>query len=328
MKEEKKVCLVIVTYNRSDYLYKLLNSILKQTYPIKTIVLVDNHSEDNTFEMLCDIGFTNKREPDKIIKHCWKNIQSYYCYNSVNSGGSGGFALGIEIAKTVSCDYIWVMDDDVLPDSRCLEELCSNLNESCYMCIPNRGDKNYNDFAIGKTNMTNPLLFRLNSCKQHIINSKNITEKVVYVEDMAFEGPIFKRKLLDFIDGPDSSYFILYDDTDFAYRTSKVTKIGFVKDAILHKQIIPNPQVTPWTWKSYYAIRNSVYFDRKFGKNFSVRKIRPLLRIIDMIIRAILKLKIHRVKWILKAYRDAVTNNMGKIVDPDEIVPETRKVRI
>lgn len=325
MKERKDVCLVIVTYNRAEYLYKLLMSIQKQTYPVKAIVLVDNHSEDHTFELLFDMGFTNKRETDQIVKHYWGNIQTYYYYNSTNSGGAGGFAHGINIAKTVSCDYVWVMDDDVLPNSMCLEKLCSNLNEYCYMCIPNRGDKNYDDFAIGKMNMTNPFLFRLNSCKQHIVNSKDITENIIYVEDMAFEGPIFKKELLDVIEGPDSNYFILYDDTDFAYRTSKITKIGFIKDAILHKQIIPNPQVNPWTWKSYYAIRNSVYFDRKFGQNFGVKEIRPLLRIIDMTIRSLLKLKIHRIKWIWKAYFDAVTNNMGKTVDPDEIVPEAKK---
>lgn len=324
----KEVCLVIVTYDRADYLCKLLNSIQKQTYPVKEIVLVDNHSKDHTFDMILDMGFTDKKESDQIVKHYWGDIQTYYYYNSVNSGGAGGFALGIKIAKTIPCDFIWVMDDDVLPDCRCLEKLCSNLNEHCYMCIPNRGDERYDDFAIGKINMTNPFLFRLNSCKQHIINSKNIIENVVYVEDMAFEGPIFKKQLLDLIDGPDSNYFILYDDTDFAYRASRITKIGFVKDAILHKQIIPNPQDFPWTWKSYYAIRNSVYFDRKFGKNIGVKVIRPLLRIIDMIIRSILKLKIHRIKWIVKAYCDAIANNMKKTVEPDKIVPETKKRNI
>ena len=48
----KTVSVVIPTYNRINFLFRAIDSILKQTYPIHQIIVVDNNSTDNTSEIL------------------------------------------------------------------------------------------------------------------------------------------------------------------------------------------------------------------------------------------------------------------------------------
>lgn len=46
------VCALIVTYNRKEYLVKLLHALSEQSYSIKKILIFDNHSSDGTAELL------------------------------------------------------------------------------------------------------------------------------------------------------------------------------------------------------------------------------------------------------------------------------------
>ena len=40
-----------------------------------------------------------------------------------NTGGAGGFYTGLSIAAEESFDWVWVMDDDTIPEKECLYEL-------------------------------------------------------------------------------------------------------------------------------------------------------------------------------------------------------------
>ena len=51
-KNEFKVSVVIPTYNRIKFLYRAITSVLKQSYPIDEIILVDNGSTDQTINFL------------------------------------------------------------------------------------------------------------------------------------------------------------------------------------------------------------------------------------------------------------------------------------
>ena len=46
--KQGKVATVTVTYNRKDLLIKNIEAILNQTYKTDSIIIVDNHSTDNT----------------------------------------------------------------------------------------------------------------------------------------------------------------------------------------------------------------------------------------------------------------------------------------
>ncbi len=113
-----KICTVVVTFNRYELLKECLDALLSQT--LKThILVVDNASTDGT-----DI---------KIVEDSYlKNENIIYKRLTQNSGGAGGFHIGVKYALDNQYDYVWLMDDDAEPELDALEILVNNLDDTKY----------------------------------------------------------------------------------------------------------------------------------------------------------------------------------------------------
>jgi GT2 family glycosyltransferase len=94
---EKKIAVVLVTYNRLYLLKECLTSLRKQTYKPDKIIIINNDSTDGTTDWLDE-------QTDLEVIH------------QANLGGAGGFYTGIKLAYEQGFDFIWVMDDDVEPE--------------------------------------------------------------------------------------------------------------------------------------------------------------------------------------------------------------------
>ncbi len=99
------VSIIMPTYNRADMLSTAIESAIKQTYPNKQIIVVDDGSIDNTRELVANYP------------------QIEYIYQS-NKGQGGARNTGLKVAKGV---YIASLDsDDIWNDDfieRCVEKL-------------------------------------------------------------------------------------------------------------------------------------------------------------------------------------------------------------
>lgn len=90
---EDYVSILIPTYNRSNMLKKAIYSVLNQTYKFFELIIIDDNSTDNTFEIVNNIG-------DNRIRY-YKNDENY--------GGAKTRNIGISKSKY---DYIAFLDDD------------------------------------------------------------------------------------------------------------------------------------------------------------------------------------------------------------------------
>ncbi len=90
---------VVVTWNRCDLLRESLAAVEAQTHAPLAVVVVDNASTDGTARMLAT------RHPHLELVRLHRN-----------TGGAGGFAVGIERALTFEPDLVWLLDDDTVPD--------------------------------------------------------------------------------------------------------------------------------------------------------------------------------------------------------------------
>mgnify|MGYP002842824528 CR=1 FL=1 len=93
----KKISTVITIYNNSKFLIKCINSILKQTYPSKEIILIDDGSDDD---------YTKKIYLK--FKKNQKNIEFKF-YKIKNVGPSGARNFGL---KKVKYNYFCFFDPD------------------------------------------------------------------------------------------------------------------------------------------------------------------------------------------------------------------------
>ena len=109
---KQRIGVVIVSFNRLDFLKIAICRVVAQTANVAEILIVDNNSTDGTREYLHSL--------DKVSKLFLDN----------NSGPAGGFHEGIKyFAGKASVDFLWLMDDDFFPFNSCLENLLKVTNE-------------------------------------------------------------------------------------------------------------------------------------------------------------------------------------------------------
>ena len=102
---------VIVTYNRLNLLKRAVAAVLDQTCKPDHLIIVDNCSSDGTRPWLTQLESSRN---DVMI-----------CMLDSNQGGAGGFSHGIREAYEAGADWIWVMDDDTIPEPDALEMLAN-----------------------------------------------------------------------------------------------------------------------------------------------------------------------------------------------------------
>jgi GT2 family glycosyltransferase len=103
------VVAVVVTWNRRELLQESLAAVRAQTHAPAAIVVVDNASDDGTTELL-DSPYAAELGLDVV-------------HLRENTGGAGGFAVGIERALVHHPDLVWLLDDDTVPTPTAVAEL-------------------------------------------------------------------------------------------------------------------------------------------------------------------------------------------------------------
>lgn len=312
----QKVCAVVVTYNRLECLTKALAAIEKQSAALAGILVFDNNSTDGTIEYLRHQGYS------EIKKEQTQGIQRSYFRSPQNLGGSGGFSQAVEIAAQADFDYLWIMDDDVAPAADCLANLLAELKlNHVQAAIPARSGPDFTDKVCLRLDLSNPFKFFIWWRKKYA--KQPLKRERYFVQDMTFEGPLISVPVIKKVGIPDASYFIQFDDTDYAHRMLHFTKIIYVKNALLKRQlpakvIKKDEQKAPMNWRDYYFIRNNIAFDRKYGKRWSVRHLSPLLMLVYYIGLTVKdgNLK-ENLPIILKAGYHGMNGKMGKRVDPN-----------
>ena len=95
---------------------------------------------------------------------------------------------------------------------------------------------------------------------------------LVELHNVAFEGFMVRRAVVERVGLPDPSYFIFYDDVDFALRARRAGyRIWAVRDAVLVRQLDFDQQHALDTWKGFYMYRNLFAVHFRYGENPLVR---------------------------------------------------------
>lgn len=252
----ESVAVVVVTHNRAHLLPGMLDGLLAQTHAPDRVLVVDNGSTDHTPEVLAEYA---DRLPLEVVRQA-------------NSGGAGGFARGVGLAHAAGFDRLWLMDDDVVPAPDCLAVLMAE-DEDCL--IPVREDRHGRvvEKAALRFDLDNPLSIRpkTSTFDEHYPDRDAMPRRVP-VENVAFEGFMMRRAVVDRIGLPDAAFFIFYDDCDYALRARDAGwTIWALRDARLVRQIDFDQQQSLDGWKGYYMYRNLFTVHFRHGRNAAVR---------------------------------------------------------
>lgn len=216
------VTVVVVTYgNRWCYLSRVLR-FLEDDDLVKNVLVVDNAST-NDISSLCASTELNK---PTIIRM------------EYNTGSAGGFSVGLKHAYKMSCQYILLLDDDVLPRKGSLSQLLSTYHEVnenspvellALMAFRRSqfGEKTIpaRPFFLGKHHFFGLNVF--NFYQRHFLNCKkksitNPTPEVINrLGGAAYAGLFITKDIIKRIGYPNKDFVVYLDDVEYTSRILK-----------------------------------------------------------------------------------------------------------
>ena len=140
-----KIAAVVVTFNREIQLIECLNGIMNQRLLPTRLYIIDNHSNQKTYQALLEYDFISPQtilesNEDQIFEHeilventAGASLPVTYIRKAINDGGAGGFYSGMKSAYNDGYDWLWMMDDDGVPDEFQLKNLINSTGKNGFM---------------------------------------------------------------------------------------------------------------------------------------------------------------------------------------------------
>ncbi len=304
---KESVAAVVVTYNRKVLLLRCLEAIRKQTYLPDIIYIIDNLSTDGTPEFLFENRYitdlpkpslkTNQLIQATIfsLNQTNKKIEINYIRKYENDGGAGGFYEGMKLAYEQGYDWLWLMDDDGIPDKNCLINLYRYSSKSVLYLAPNLIDLKNNSHFDDKF--------------------QNVENEIVAYKGGPFNGILINKLIIKVIGLPLKKFFIWGDETEY---TNRIIEAGFIVATVREAKLIhPRTSIDYKTNKRlYYLIRNLFISARLFKGIYRSKQV-YFMGVISVFMHTCLKLLFYfRFKELLKILEGfiiGITIDLNKI---------------
>ncbi|SLM29978.1 hypothetical protein MTBBW1_2030068 [Desulfamplus magnetovallimortis] len=269
-----KVLIIIVTWNKEEYVLNLLKSLQNIEYQRASmkIVVVDNASTDTTVES---------------IKALYKDV-TLLC-NEENLGGTGGFNTGLKWASEQpagSFDYLWLLDNDVVVNRYALIELVELLESTPDAAVAGSTmmQQDYpwriNEVGSFYNRNTGELVFNLHLTTIHPWKGRAVEEMLDTKCDLSHFIPDYHPSLdVDYVAAASLlirsdvaakaglwlDCFIHFDDVEWCLRISEMGYRVLVscRSLIWHMSAV----VKVPTWVVYYDCRNALTVLKKYAKD-------------------------------------------------------------
>ena len=241
-----RVAAVVVTYNRLPLLQKCIERLRAQTTPCG-ILVVNNASTDGPTPWLAaqtTAGVLLARDTGE------------------NLGGAGGFNYGMRWAMEAGYDYLWLMDDDCLPEPEALERLleADALLKGEYGWLSSRCL--WTDGSVCNMNLQRKTPYR---------DIDGFTSPLTPCVMASFVSLFLRREIVTEFGLPIKEFFIWSDDWEYTRRISRkwpcyVAAESRVVHAMKSNTVVNIATDAPERLGRYrYFYRNDVYLYRREG---------------------------------------------------------------
>lgn len=246
MEDRPLVAIVIVNWNKKEYLSRLLRSLSNIDYKNHDIIVVDNASTDGSQELL---------------KSSFPSV--HLIANESNIGGAGGFNTGMRYALEKGIyKYVWLLDNDAEVTSATLPELVNVMEKDggvgmAGSMIVNPDDRDH----IVEVGLN--IDWNTGIVKPFMENDElaDVKEGVYEVDCVPACSALVRADALRKTSLMDERYFIWWDDTDLSLSVNRAgyKVIGDTRSLVYH------PTEKDWILINYYNNRNALLAFSKFA---------------------------------------------------------------
>lgn len=305
----KKVCIIVLTYNSKNNLHDCFFSLSKISYPqeLWTVLVMDNRSTDGTVEQI-------KQD------YPWVKV----IVNDQNYGFAKGNNLGMQWALENDFDYIYLLNDDTEVDPDFLTKAVEQAEANEQVGSVGSRLMLWNDKELINSigNAIHYLGFGYcNGYKEKFDPQKHYKKQITYASGA---GVLLKKQVLEKVGLLDENFFMYHEDLDLAWRISLAGyKNILAKDSIVYHKYSFSKSIQ----KYYYMERNRflvLLYNLKFA---SLVLIFPAWLIMEIGLFAF-SFKSGWWKEKLRVYKYFFKPGVwGKIIDKRDKVRQFRKVK-
>jgi dTDP-4-dehydrorhamnose reductase len=247
---------LVITYNRRELLMRNIAALKAQTHALKSIVVIDNGSTDDTQAAI-------KALNDPTIDHVRLDP---------NIGPARGFHYGIDyVFAKQRMPWVWIMDDDVIPSPTALAELVAAYHrnfkapEDLGFLVSQSVD------AEGRANNVPTIDTRARQLGECANWGLYLDQGMISIRTAPLSALLMPRSTYDTFGNLNQDFVVWGEDTDLTFRITE-QRPGFLvgTSKILHlraqpgdisifleddKRRVPN---------FYYLYRNMLYVRRRY----------------------------------------------------------------
>lgn len=332
-----KICAVTVTYgDRISLLQQVIAELLRQ--PVDRIIVVSNNAIESSRQQLMQL---EQRLNGKL----------QVTYLEENTGSAKGYKIGMQQAlKCPSCEFVWLLDDDNMPQRGALDALIAawkaltdNDAEDLIALVSFRENAGISRLSLSGFNCMNLIRRKNYFLRFHVRDifarflaryywlrrrrPSNQKHDVICVPYAGYGGLFFHRRLLDTIGYPREDYYLYVDDHEFTYRVTKrggkillvpESKIDEIDKSWLYTPpgraaVLPTFLRGDDLKRLYYTVRNNVIFDKdNFSDNRCAYLLNKCVYLGYLRVISLLYRKNRHYNTILKAVADGENIAPGK----------------
>jgi rhamnopyranosyl-N-acetylglucosaminyl-diphospho-decaprenol beta-1,3/1,4-galactofuranosyltransferase len=238
-----RVWAVVVTHNRRALLERCLDALAAQTRLADRVLVVDNASSDGTHELLCE-----RAADDPALE-----VLSL----AENGGGAGGFHAGMGHAHAAGADWLWLMDDDTIPEPACLAELLEAAQRAPEPPALLASTVLWTDGRMHPMNWPGFERERLD----RVIEAAQ--RGLLPLRTATFVSLLIAREAIDVHGLPLRDYFLWSDDIEYTARILR-RRAGYIVPAsrAVHRTERPHTAVSSTGQRFYFHVRNTLFMLR------------------------------------------------------------------
>jgi GT2 family glycosyltransferase len=237
------------------------------------ILIVDNDSQDGSFEMM----------KDAVTRQNWPNVS---VLQSGRNGGYGagnnfGIRAGFQAMPDERPDYIYILNSDAFPERHAIAYLLKHMEENAETGFAG-------SLTIGDDGVAHQTAFRFPTMASEFEGaikfgpvSRLLREKIValpvpettcHVGWLAGASLMIRREILDDIGLFDESFFLYFEETDLCLRAVlNGHKMTYVRESVVtHIGSVSTGMKTQTRMPRYWFDSRLQYFLRNHGRTYTV----------------------------------------------------------
>jgi FkbM family methyltransferase len=294
-----RVGVVVLSYNGRDLTLACIESLRAVDWPETEIVVVDNHSEDDSVAAI-------RRETPEVT----------LIENDANLGFPGGCNVGIRHALEQGCDYVLLLNNDTTVASDCIRRLIEAAEEegAARILCPLVYYADTPDLIWYAGSAWNPA--RIYNGGYHGRGERDVGQFDGVRSTGAATGAavLIAREVFEQIGLLEEALFLQAEDVEFSARaTATGFGISVVSDAKVwhHVSAASGGEFSPLA--AYYCVRNGLHISREYQRFGSARRAAYEAGFVGVFLAHARRSdrKLESVRAVLRGWRDYHRGRLG-----------------